>query len=104
MFMGWLAAVIVIITEWVKYIRAANRIRIAARSEGGDWPFTKEPKFMIQFVYMPETLLEQGDGAETRSAKLKLLRLRKRMWKVVGLGIGLLVLGFCAAVISEMLK
>lgn len=104
MFAGWLAGVIIIVIEWVNYVRAANRVRLAARSEGTDWPFTRQAKFMIQFVYMPESLLDQGDGARTRSAKLDLLRLRKRMWKVIGFGIGFLVLGFCAAIISEILK
>jgi hypothetical protein len=104
MFAGWLVGAILILIEWVKCIRAANRIRRAAKSEGKDWPFTKQPKFMVQFVYMPESLLDDTDGARTRAAKLDLLRLRKRMWKIVGLGIGFLVLGFCAAIISEMLK
>lgn len=104
MFGGWLAGVIIVLGEWTNYIRAARRVRAAARSEGKDWPFTKQPKFMIQFVYMPDSLLDEADGAKTRTAKLELLRLRKRMWKVVGLGVSLLVLGFSAAIISEMLR
>ena len=101
---GWLLGVIVVVVEWINYVQAANRVRAAARAEGQDWPFTKDRTFLIRFVYMPNSLLDQADGTKTRAAKLELLRLRKRMWKVIGLGVVLLVMGFCAAVVTEILK
>ncbi|MEN3367897.1 MAG: hypothetical protein V7609_40 [Verrucomicrobiota bacterium] len=103
-FGGRLLGVIVIVVEWINYIQAAKRVRAAARAEGQHWPFTRDGTILIRFVYMPNSLLDQTDGTKTRAAKLDLLRLRKRMWKVIGLGVGLLALGFCAAVVGEILK
>ena len=101
---GWLLGVIVVVVEWINYILAAIRVRAAARAEGQDWPFTRDRSLLVRFVYMPESLFDQVDGAKTRAAKIELLRLRKRMWKVIGFAIGLLALGFCAAVVTEILK
>ena len=97
----WLAhavAFVVICREWIAYFRAAAHIRAVARSEGKDWPFTKDPKYQALFVYSPQSFLEPGDSPNLRAAKNELLTLRARMWRVVFVAIGISVFGVVLAV------
>jgi hypothetical protein len=97
----WLAhavAFIVICREWIAYFRAAAHIRAVARSEGKDWPFTKDPKYQALFVYSPQSLLEPDDSPNLRDAKNELLTLRARMWRVVITAIAISASGVVLAV------
>ena len=97
----WLAhavAFVVICREWIAYFRAASHIRTVARSEGKDWPFTKDPKYQTLFVYSPQSLLEPDDSPNLRDAKNELLTLRARLWRVVFTAIAISVSGVVLAV------
>jgi hypothetical protein len=95
--LGHAVAVIIICREWIAYIRAAVRIRAVARSEGKDWPFTKDPKYQTLFVYSPESLLEPDDSPRLRGAKAHLLSLRARMWRIIFMAIAISASGVVAA-------
>ncbi len=92
------AAFLVVCREWIAYFRAASQIRAVARSEGRDWPFTKDPKYQALFVYSPQSLFEPDDSASLREAKNRLLTLRGRMWRVVFTAIAISVFGVIFAV------
>jgi|ERR1051325_1130733 hypothetical protein len=91
-------ALLVVAREWIAYWRAASHVRAVARAEGGDWPFTRDPKYQALFVYSPQSLLESGDTPALREAKLSLLRLRARMWRVVILAMAISASGVFLAV------
>lgn len=86
------------IWEWVLYYRAASKVRAQAQAEGSDWPFASDPRYMVRFVFMPQELIEPNDSPAMQKAKAQLLALRKRLWRRVALAVGLVFLGFCAAV------
>src|SRR5881227_43374 len=91
-------ALVVVLREWITYWRAASQVRAVARAEGGDWPFTRDPKYQALFVYSPQSLLEPGDSPALREAKLSLLHLRARMWRVVFLAMAISASGFFLAI------
>ena len=95
---GHSIALFVVAREWVAYWRAASQVRAVAQAEGGDWPFTRDPKYQALFVFSPQSLLESGDSPTLHEAKLALLRLRARMWRVVFLAMAISASGFFLAV------
>jgi hypothetical protein len=96
--LGGLFAFLVVFREWSRYYRAALKVRSAAQAEGGDWPFTRDPKYMALFTYSPKALLEPHDTDSIRAAKEDLLRLRSRMWRVVAFAISFEVAGIILAI------
>ncbi len=96
--LGGLPAFLVIAREWHRYYRAALNVRGVAQAEGGDWPFTRDPKYMALFTYAPKALLESNDTEPLRAAKQELLTLRSRMWRVVAIAISFEIAGVVLAV------
>jgi hypothetical protein len=96
--LGGFLAFLVIAREWWRYYRAALKVRTVAQTEGGDWPFTRDPKYIALFTYAPKALLEPSDTAGLRAAKQELLGLRSRMWRVITIAISLEVAGMVLAI------
>ena len=96
--LGGFLAVLVIAREWRRYYQAALKVRSAAQADGGDWPFTRDPKYMALFTYAPKALLEPSDTERLRAAKRELLGLRSRMWRDVVIAISLEVAGMVLAI------
>jgi hypothetical protein len=96
--LGGLLAFLVIAREWRRYYKAALKVRSVAQAEGGDWPFTRDPKYVALFTYAPKALLDSSDTERLRTAKQELLALRIRMWRVVTIAISFEVAGVVLAI------
>jgi hypothetical protein len=97
-FLSFGPCTVIVVREWIAYLRAALRVRAQAQAEGGDWPFFSDPKYVVKFVYLPDELIEASDSPDLKRAKGELLLLRRRLWKVVTLAITLAVIGFLLAI------
>jgi hypothetical protein len=75
-----------------------KHIQGVAQRQGEQWAFWRNHARMTAFVLAPESLLSSSDTAEMAAAKGELLSHRKTLKRTLFLTLGIMLLGFIAAI------
>lgn len=99
---GWVSAFIVFVrfrSEVERNIAAAD---LRERGESSSGTFAKH-SLAYRFIYRPDLLIAQSDGAENYQEMAELIRIRRNWWKVFLLALFCVLIGHAAWALSALI-